>query len=85
MRGEKYGRGGIHALFIPFTARVPPFYFAVAGWKRWMARAREKKRSLAKRGRGGRGGMAADIAKELHVTRKFVYTMSAPLAPCNVY
>lgn len=37
-------------------ARVPPFYFAVAGWKRWMARAREKKRSLAKRGRGGRGG-----------------------------
>lgn len=30
-------------------------------------------------------GHNADIAKELHVTRKFVYTVSVPLPSCNAY
>ena len=47
--------------------------------------SQRKEKKLGKKGARGEGRMAADIAKELHVTRKFVYTMSAPLAPCNVY
>lgn len=35
--------------------------------------------------RTGWGHNAADIAKELHVTRKFVYTVSVPLPSCNAY
>lgn len=49
-----------------------------------MARARKRKEAWQKGGEGGEGGeLAADIAKELHVTRKFVYTMSAPPVMCT--
>lgn len=72
--------------FTPFSfpsARVPPFYF-----QPWLdggahkARARDRDPEDEKRrGTGKRGWShnAADIAKELHVTRKFVYTVSVPL------
>lgn len=84
MRGEKYEKGGVHALFTPFRSRSTILFRR--GWMEELdGSSQEKKRSLAKRGWERRGRLAADIAKELHVTRKFVYTMSAPPAPSNVY
>lgn len=69
-----------HPLPLAFHHFISPWLDGRAGW---LEPGKEKK--LGKKGARGGGGVAADIAKELHVTRKFVYTMSAPLAPCNVY
>lgn len=66
-----------HPLPLAFHHFISPWLDGRAGW---LEPGKEKKL-----GKKGVGRVAADIAKELHVTRKFVYTMSAPLAPCNVY
>lgn len=79
MEKEKRERERIHAFFIPFCPFHSSILFpAVAGWR---SRELEPEDEDEKRREAGTGWShnAADIAKELHVTREFVYTVSVPL------
>lgn len=73
--GKKNETGLSPALFSFPSGRVSPFYSVAAGWRsKDRGRAGSKKKGTRGwRLRWGRNG-ATDTAKELHVTRKFVYT-----------